>query len=264
MKQRAPKPSATEASGPPQYPIESVDNALRLLLLLADQPRIRLTDASAYLGVASSTAHRLLAMLQYRGFVRQDRATRAYEPGPALVTIAFSTLRQFDVRSRARPVLERLNSELGETVHLRRLEGRQVHFLDSIEGSRAVRVASRVGRSMPAHCTATGKAVLSRLSIEELHALYPEEKLDGLTERSLRSRSALEKDLQTTRRRGHATGMQESEDGVVSFAVPLASPSGVHYGLNVSLPVHRMTPANRSVIVAALAQAADELGQLLV
>jgi len=53
----------------PLYPIESVDNALRLLLLLAEQPRIRLTDASNYLGVASSTAHRLLAMLQYRGFV---------------------------------------------------------------------------------------------------------------------------------------------------------------------------------------------------
>ena len=45
----------------PQYPIESVDNALKLLLLLGERPEIRLTDASQYLGVASSTAHRLLA-----------------------------------------------------------------------------------------------------------------------------------------------------------------------------------------------------------
>ena len=77
-------PRQPEAVGPaPRYPIESVDNALRLLVLFAEQPRIRLTDASAYLEVASSTAHRLLSMLQYRGFVQQD-ATRAYEPGPVL------------------------------------------------------------------------------------------------------------------------------------------------------------------------------------
>ena len=56
----------------PQYPIESVDNALKLLLLLGEQPQIRLSEATRYLGVASSTAHRLLAMLSYRGFVRQD------------------------------------------------------------------------------------------------------------------------------------------------------------------------------------------------
>ena len=64
----------------PQYPIESVDNALRLLLLLGEQPQVRLSEASRYLGVASSTAHRLLAMLAYRGFVRQDPVSKAYLP----------------------------------------------------------------------------------------------------------------------------------------------------------------------------------------
>src|SRR3954463_615537 len=107
----------------PQYPIESVDNALRVLLLLGERPSLRLTDVSQYLGVASSTAHRLLAMLQFRGYVRQDAATRSYVPGPTLDSLAFSLLRRLDVRNRARPVLERLNRELGETVHLGRLEG---------------------------------------------------------------------------------------------------------------------------------------------
>lgn len=69
--------------GVPQYPIGSVDRALKLLLLLGEQPQIRLTDAAKHLGVASSTAHRLLAMLQYRGFVRQDPVSKAYHPGPA-------------------------------------------------------------------------------------------------------------------------------------------------------------------------------------
>lgn len=251
--------SASQSPQPPQYPIESVDNALRLLLLFAERPRIRLTDASEYLGVASSTAHRLLAMLQYRGFVRQDAVSRAYEPGAALSTIAFSMSRHTDVRARARPVLERLNAKLDETVHLGRLEGRQVHFLDSIESRRAVRVASRLGRSMPAHATSTGKAMLSRLSADELRALYPEESLESLTARTITSRKDLERDLATIRRRGYATSNEESQEGVTSIAVALDSPSGVQYAVNASVPINRMSPALRTAIASALQQAAEEL-----
>ena len=58
-----PFPPTPNYGDSPQYPIESVDNALRVLLLLGEQPKLRLTDVSRYLGVASSTAHRLLAML---------------------------------------------------------------------------------------------------------------------------------------------------------------------------------------------------------
>ena len=75
----------------PQYPIESVDNALRLLLLLGERTEeVRLTDVSAELGVASSTAHRILAMLIWRGFARQDPRTKTYGPGPTLTSVAFS------------------------------------------------------------------------------------------------------------------------------------------------------------------------------
>lgn len=247
----------------PQYPIESVDNALRLLLLFAEQPRIRLTDASTYLGVASSTAHRLLAMLQYRGFVRQDAVSRAYVPGAALSVIAAAVSRQLNVHARARPVLERLNRDLQETVHLGRLEGAQVHFLDSIESGRAVRVVSRVGRLMPAHCTSTGKAMLSQLPLEQLHLLYPDEMLTGVTEHSITTRTDLERDLQTIRRRGYATSDEESEDGVASVAVPVSGAAGTWLGLNVSVPVQRMTAANRTTISAALKAASAELSQVL-
>lgn len=249
---------------PPQYPIESVDNSLKLLLLFVERPRIRLTDASAYLGVASSTAHRLLATLQYRGFVRQDRESKAYEPGPALATIAFATIRQLDIRARARPVLETVNAKLLETVHLGRLEGTQVHFIDSIESPRAVRVVSRAGRAMSAHCTSNGKASLSLLTEEELHRLYPSEELEALTPRSLTSRTELEKDLADVRRRGFSTSDEESEEGVASVSVPIGSPSGVHYALTVSLPVHRMTAAKRKEIVESLRAAAEELEKVVV
>ena len=170
-----PLPSSPEYSASPQYPIESVDNALRLLWLVGERRSLRLTDASRYLDVASSTTHRLLAMLQYRGFVRQNAATRAYELGPTLDRIAFSLLRRMDVRERARPVLKQLSADLQETVHLGRLEGSNVLFIDSIESPQAVRVGSRLGRSMPAHCTSTGKAMLAQFGARQLMTLFPEE-----------------------------------------------------------------------------------------
>jgi IclR family acetate operon transcriptional repressor len=256
--------NAADGRTPPQYPIESVDNALKLLLLFAEQPRIRLTDASSYLGVASSTAHRLLAMLQYRGFVRQDAASRAYEPGGALATIAAAVLRQVDVRARARPILERLNAEFDETVHLGRLEGRQVNFLDSIESGRAVRVASRAGRSLPAHCTSTGKAMLSTLSQDELRRRYPDEELAAVTDKTITSRAVLERELATTRKRGFAASMQESEEGVASVAVAMTSPGGDLYAVNISMPTTRMSTAVRAKVSAALISAAQEITDLLV
>ena len=89
-----------------------------LLLLFREQPRVRLTDACKYLGVAHSTAHRLLAMLAHHGFVQQEPVTRAYIAGPALVEVGLAVVGSLNVREQARPMMEELAAETGETVHL--------------------------------------------------------------------------------------------------------------------------------------------------
>ncbi len=114
------KDQAHQQTAKPAYPIASVDNALRLLMLLRKQTRVRLSEASEHLGVAHSTAHRLLAMLAYHGFVRQERDSRAYVAGPALVEIGLAAIRQMDIRLHARPVLEDLAARFAETAHLAR------------------------------------------------------------------------------------------------------------------------------------------------
>jgi len=247
----------------PQYPIESVDNALKVLLLLGVRPQLRLTDVSQYLQVASSTAHRLLAMLQYRGFVRQEPTTRGYVPGPTLDSLALGVLRRLDVRARARPVLERLNADLGETVHLGRLEGPTVHFIDSIESTRALRVGGRLGRSMAAHCTSSGKVLLAGLTDEELHELYPDEELPQLTEHSIARRSTLQEVLREVRSLGYATSREESEEGVSSLAVALRTGPGTRLAVAASAPVSRMSEETRAEVLRHVAAAAEEIDDLL-
>jgi DNA-binding IclR family transcriptional regulator len=256
-------PPAPEYGATPQYPIESVDNALRVLLLLGERPSLRLTDVSQYLDVASSTAHRVLAMLQYRGFVRQDGATRGYVPGPTLDGLAFGVLRRLDARTLARPVLEKLNVELQETIHLGRLEGSDVHFIDSIESSRALRVGGRLGRSMPAHCTSTGKVLLAGLSDQELLSLYPTEELPQLTGHSIGTRTRLLEVVADIRAQGYATSQEESEEGVSSVAVALPGRHATPLSVAASAPVTRMTEVTRHNVLAQIFAAVEEIDQLL-
>lgn len=260
--------SATTADGSdsqvPQYPIGSVDNALKLILLLGEQPRIRLTDATSYLGVASSTAHRLLAMLQYRGFVRQDPQSKAYHPGPALTSVAFSIFSRIDIEGAAKPIMRRLSERLKESVHVGILDGANVRFIAAVEGPAAVRVASRLGRTMPAHCTSTGKALLARLSDAEIDQLYPDEELERLTAYSVGTRTELRAEIAHIRQQGYAVNREQSEDGVASIAVPIPTRApGILLALNASAPVHRLSKSQHRQVAALLVGAAKEIGDLL-
>lgn len=248
----------------PQYPIESVDNALKLLLLLGERPQIRLSEATRYLGVASSTAHRLLAMLAYRGFVRQDPVSKAYLPGPSLTGVAFAIFGRTDIQRSAAPIMRGLAEQLRETIHVGMLDGAGVRFVAAVEGPAAVRVASRLGRSMPAHCTSTGKVMLAQLPEAELRQLLPHEKLDRITASSIGSRTELEAELAAIRARGYAVNREESEEGVASVAVliPTRAP-GMRLALNAAAPQNRLDDARCATVAAALAKAAKEIGDQL-
>lgn len=248
----------------PQYPIESVDNALKLLLLLGERPEIRLSEATRYLGVASSTAHRLLAMLSYRGFVRQDPVSKAYLPGPALTSVAFAVFGRIDVARTAAPVMRELSERLRETIHIGMLDGANVRFIAAVEGPAAVRVASRLGRTMPAHCTSTGKVLLAQLTESELRQALPRNDLTRITQHSIGDRAELESELARIRERGFAVNREESEEGVASVAVPIPTRApGLRLALNAAAPCHRIDEANHPVMVSALTIAANEIGAQL-
>jgi DNA-binding IclR family transcriptional regulator len=248
----------------PQYPIESVDNALKLLLLLGEQPQIRLSQATRYLGVAPSTAHRLLAMLAYRGFVRQDPISKAYLPGPSLTGVAFAIFGRIDIQRSATPIMRTLSEQLRESIHVGMLDGAGVRFVAAVEGPAAVRVASRLGRTMPAHCTSTGKVMLAQLSEDELRQLLPSEQLERITPHSIGTRAALQSELARIRERGYAVNREESEDGVASIAVPIPTQApGLRLALNAAAPQNRLEAARYSLIAAALVKAAKEIGDQL-
>jgi len=245
-------------TGSPGYPISSVGNALRLLVLFREKQSVRLVEARDYLGVSHSTAHRLLAMLIQYGFVRQD-ASRAYRPGPMLVEIGLAVIQKMDVRAQARPFLETLAKEFAETVHLTVLEGNLVRYIDALESDRTLRVAVRTGQLLPANCTSAGKALLAELNRDQVRALYPMKHLPSQTSHSLTSIEALEQELEKIREQGYATNREESEEGVGSVAIALVNAAQRPIAaIAVAVPINRLTPNVRASIIGALKKVRQE------
>jgi DNA-binding IclR family transcriptional regulator len=219
-------PSVPRRAQPDAGGVTSVDNALRLLQLVAERQALRVAEAAELLGVARSTAHRLLNALRRRGFVMQDRPNGAYRPGPALNEIGLAAINRIDIRRVARPVLEELRDQTQETASLAVLEGATIRFVDCAESPRSVRVGNRTGVVRHAHASAVGKAILAELPPAELERRYPTGELAPSTAASLTDRAALLEQLAGIRAQGYALNWEESADGVSAVAVALRDTAG--------------------------------------
>jgi IclR family acetate operon transcriptional repressor len=197
--------------------VGAVENALRLLQLYREREVLGVSETARLLDVGRSTAHRLLTTMRAHGFVVQD-SSRAYRVGPALRELGAAIAEPGVVRGRCRPYMQALCDELGETVNLVSLRGTDAVFVDSVETWRPLRVAGREGVVLPAYAVSAGKALLAALPVDVLRELYTDEALTPLTERTLRTRTALEAELEIVRHRGYAANIGESERGITAAA----------------------------------------------
>jgi IclR family transcriptional regulator, acetate operon repressor len=224
----------------PTYAVDAVDNALQLLQLLRDLGSVRLKDAAEELGVAPSTAHRLLAMLVYRGFAAQDESKR-YVPGPALGAAPAGVSWTTELRTIAQPHLELLALRLNETVNLMIRVGTQVRFLSTVEGSGILRVGDRRGTVLPARRASGGKAILAELPQSVLDQLYrsrgAEMAGDAIPPEEY---SAFLEELQTVRGNGFAANFEGTEEGISALGAAIRNGAGRVLGaVSVATPAMR-------------------------
>jgi IclR family transcriptional regulator, acetate operon repressor len=217
----------------------------------------RLSTLADDLGVARSTAHRLLSTLIQRGFAVQ-RADKLYCPGPALARDRVRKISPTQLRAAARPTLEALGVRLQETVHLVVRRGRSAVFIDSVESKQALRVGSRRGAVMPAHLTSGGQALLACLSADQLSDLCARVPPgDGFTSADLAS---LRRSLNETRRRGYGLNIAGTEPGLTAVGRWVLGPDSTPVGaITVSAPSARMSKARIPEVAVALREAVDRL-----
>lgn len=252
--------------------VPAADQALRILSHLAAQrgPVPAATIATA-LGLPRSTVYHLLAVLQERGFVVHLPEERRYGLGVAAFELSSGFSRQQPLARLGRPLVAGLVDRVGESGHLAVLHGRDVLYLVEERAPRRPSLVTDVGVRLPAHLTATGRAMLAALPAAQLRALYPDAASfarrasaspDGeASDDAPWSYGRLKRVLQTVRADGHATEHGEVTAGLASVGVAVLDHVGwPAAAIAVTYPADASGAAAES-IVAGVRDAAATLGR---
>ena len=198
---------------------------LRLLALLEHlvaqgQPQA-LPEVVALTGWPKPTVHRMLAQLESGGWLQREPDGRRYALTPRLHGLAEATLSASTQHGVRHAVLRQLVADLGESCNLTALSGAEVVYLDRVESAFPLRLELRPGTRVPLHCSASGKLFLAWMGARQRRTLLDGLDLRRYTASTLTERDALEAELDTIRRDGHAVDAEEFVEGLVCVAVPV-------------------------------------------
>lgn len=215
--------AADRAPGPPQ--LQSVLAALDVLDCFTTAEELGVTDVARRLGVAKSTAHRLLTALCARGLAERVPATGHYRLGLHLWELGQLVQDRTPLRHLALPMLEEVRLRTRLTTHLSIADGPDVVFVERLSSLSGISMLGERGRRVPLHTTSAGKAIAAfnpEVSLARVAAGFP-----VLTEHTIASAERWEDCLADVRRRGSAVSDSENLPGLASVAAPIIDTSGV-------------------------------------
>lgn len=211
-------------------------------------------------GMTKPTAHRIVNLLVDMGFLERDAFDRGFIEGASLVGLAYRTLAAAAPRSLRHSVLQGMSELVGETCNYGVLSGGEVIYLDRVEGKWPLGLRFDAGSRVPAHCTAIGKLMLSRLPESELLATVDAMPLPSYTANTITETEPLLAAFEEIRRDGIGTDNQEFMHGVVCVAVPVKVEDGRFLGaIAISAPEARMTLNEMLGFVPQMKEAAERL-----
>jgi len=203
------------------YIIQSVSHALDVLEQFSnDADELGVTELSKRLKLHKNNVFRLLATLESRGYIEQNRATENYRLGIHCLQLGQSYVQHMGILRQAGPIMQELSRQARETAYVAFLRRGGAVPVQVVEPDRAVRIVLRLGDVLPLHCTAAGKAFLAFETEDDLRALLPDP-LPKHTERTPVDRQVLQQQLKSITSSGYAVDMGEHVEDVRAVAVPI-------------------------------------------
>lgn len=243
----------------PQTPtgVKSAERTLDVLELLAStDERLTLSEIARRLGTPKSSLHKLLGTMERRGWVETDEITHThYRVGLRALLTGTRYVDIDEVVQLSQPLLTAITETAQEASHLGRLDGADVVYLAKRESPHPLRMYSAVGRRLPAHATAMGKAMLAQRPWDDVDELLPA-RLTALTPATITSRARLREELELTRERGYAIDDEESAEMMRAVAVVLPT-RGTTNAISVSAPSARLSADKVLEYAALLRRLAD-------
>jgi DNA-binding IclR family transcriptional regulator len=239
--------------------VQSVDRALNILEILARRRSAGVTEIGNELGVHKSTAFRLLAALEARGFVEQAQDRGTYRLGLGVVRLAGAVTAQLDLSREGHQACDRFAADLGETVNIAILDSKSAVNITQSRGAASVASHNWVGRQTPLHATSSGKVLLAHAP-EEVRAAVLAEPLERFTGATVTGAAELAAELARARAVGWAFTAEEYEVGLNAVAAPIRGADGtVIAALSVSGPAYRLDRAAFPAIASRVIATADEV-----
>lgn len=249
-----------------EYIIQAVSHALDLLEQFhGEVDELGVTELSKRLKLHKNNVFRLLATLESRGYIEQNRATENYRLGLKSLELGQTFIKQMGLLRQAKPILEKLVGACNETSYVAIFKDGYIVYLDVVETDLTVRVVSRVGSRLPAYCTASGKVHLAHMSDEEVDALLPAKELKAYTPNTVVDRDKLKQELRKVADAGYAIDDEEVDIGVRCIAAPIRDYTRRIVGaVSISGPAMRFSDERLEKELIPLAiQAGEELSTRL-
>jgi IclR family KDG regulon transcriptional repressor len=223
------------------YAIQSVTHALDVLEQFnAKVDEIGITELSKRLKLHKNNIFRLLATLEARGYIEQNKATENYRLGLKCLQLGQFYMNRMDFLTEARTTLVELAKSVNESCYVAVKKGAAIVPLDFVEPENPVRVVSLIGRALPLHCTAPGKIHLAFEGEDAAESLP--EKLERFTNKTIIDREALLRQLKQVGSAGYALDNGEFMEEVTSVAVPIRDHTRALVGsLTIAGPASRLT-----------------------
>ena len=238
-------------NGTPGGSVKSAARALDLLdEIAANGPGTQL-QLSTRLGIPKSSLHALLRTMTDRGWLQTDATGSVYQVGIRSLVASSAYLAGDPFLPRAQAVLDEIAAATEETVNLGRLNGVNVIYTAKRESAHPLRMHSPVGRQLPAHITALGRAILAEHPAPVRADLVPDA-IEPITEHTVTDRDAVLTIIDEAARLGYAAESDESCVGVRCFGVALPFARPAIDGLSISVPKSRLDARREDFIVETL------------
>lgn len=243
--------------------LRGVERAVALLhRFTPDHPAVDLAQAARLLAVPRSTAYRVLRSLESGGLLVYDAPRQSYRLSLAMARLGQVALAGMDLRLAARPQLQRLVAETGESAFLLVAEGRSAIVIDTVASDAPLRLTYPVGTPWPLHAGASNKVLLAYLPDDRIAEVLAGG-LPRVTPRTTTEPGRLRAELARIRRRGFAYSVGELTPGIAGVAVPILAGGQMLGALAVAGPASRLPAARVPYAAGRLKQAAQSITQSL-
>lgn len=239
--------------------VKSVIKAFTIIEVLDEEGPLSIGELSKKLVMDKSTIHRIINTIKDMGYITQNLESKKYSNSIKLFEIGQNVISKTGLFEAARPYIELLSAETGESINLGIVRNNEIVYVDKKDGNSPIKVSIKIGTTIPMHCTGMGKAVLSHMKDNERENVINHIEYVKYARNTSLDKETLLKRLEDCLIKGYSFDNEEYVDDLLSFGAPIFNFRGDPIAaISISFPKSRYNEASQGGLYPKLIKNAAE------